>query len=40
MNRTWSKVEARTAELALKNRDMRLVLDNVDQGFINLSPKA
>lgn len=39
MNRTLEqKVEARTAELALKNRDMRLVLDNVDQGFINLSP--
>jgi two-component system chemotaxis sensor kinase CheA len=41
MNRTLEqKVEARTAELALKNRDMRLVLDNVDQGFINLSPKG
>lgn len=39
MNRTLEqKVEERTAELALKNRDMRLVLDNVDQGFINLSP--
>jgi two-component system, chemotaxis family, sensor kinase CheA len=38
MNRTLEqKVEERTAELALKNRDMRLVLDNVDQGFINLS---
>jgi nitrate/nitrite-specific signal transduction histidine kinase len=41
MNRTLEqKVEARTAELATKNRDMRLVLDNVDQGFINLSPKG
>jgi two-component system chemotaxis sensor kinase CheA len=41
MNRTLEqKVEARTAELALKNRDMRLVLDNVDQGFVNLSPTA
>ncbi|HEX2875129.1 MAG TPA: Hpt domain-containing protein [Polyangiaceae bacterium] len=41
MNRTLEqKVEERTAELALKNRDMRLVLDNVDQGFINLSPKG
>jgi two-component system, chemotaxis family, sensor kinase CheA len=41
MNRTLEqKVEARTAELALKNRDMRLVLDNVDQGFINLSPEG
>ncbi|HEX6273379.1 MAG TPA: HAMP domain-containing protein [Polyangiaceae bacterium] len=37
MNRTLErKVEARTAELAQKNRDMRLVLDNVDQGFITL----
>jgi HPt (histidine-containing phosphotransfer) domain-containing protein/HAMP domain-containing protein len=41
LNRTLEqKVEARTAELALKNRDMRLVLDNVDQGFINLSPQG
>ena len=41
MNRTLEEqVEARTAELALKNRDMRLVLDNVDQGFINLSPRG
>jgi HAMP domain-containing protein/HPt (histidine-containing phosphotransfer) domain-containing protein len=39
MNRTLEqKVERRTAELAVKNRDMRLVLDNVDQGFITLSP--
>jgi len=32
------KVEERTAELGRKNRDMRLVLDNVDQGFVTLSP--
>jgi len=39
MNRTLEqKVESRTAELGLKNRDMQLVLDNVDQGFITLSP--
>jgi two-component system chemotaxis sensor kinase CheA len=39
MNRTLEqKVAERTAELAHKNRDMHLVLDNVDQGFINLSP--
>lgn len=39
MNRTLEQqVEARTAELALRNRDMRLVLDNVDRGFVNLSP--
>jgi two-component system, chemotaxis family, sensor kinase CheA len=31
------KVEERTAELARKNRDMRLVLDNVDHGLITLS---
>jgi HAMP domain-containing protein/two-component sensor histidine kinase len=38
MNHTLEQqVEARTAELALKIRDMRLVLDNVDQGFITLS---
>ncbi|HEV8551662.1 MAG TPA: ATP-binding protein, partial [Polyangiaceae bacterium] len=37
MNRTLEqKVTARTAELADKNRDMRLVLDNVDQGFVTL----
>jgi two-component system chemotaxis sensor kinase CheA len=41
MNRTLEqKVDARTAELALKNRDMRMVLDNVDQGFINLTPQG
>jgi two-component system chemotaxis sensor kinase CheA len=39
MNRTLEqKVAQRTAELASKNRDMRLVLDNVDQGFITLGP--
>ena len=38
MNRTLEqKVEVRTAELAHKNRDMRLVLDNVDQGLISLT---
>lgn len=31
------KVRERTAELGQKNRDMRLVLDNVDQGFITLT---
>jgi two-component system chemotaxis sensor kinase CheA len=41
MNHTLEQqVEARTGELALKIRDMRLVLDNVDQGLINLSPKG
>ncbi len=34
------KVLERTAELARKNRDMRLVLDNVDHGFITLSPEG
>jgi two-component system, chemotaxis family, sensor kinase CheA len=39
MNHTLEhKVEERTTELARKNRDMRLVLDNVDQGFATLSP--
>lgn len=39
LNRTLElKVEERTAQLGAKNRDMRLVLDNVDQGFITLSP--
>ncbi|HSU41215.1 MAG TPA: Hpt domain-containing protein, partial [Polyangiaceae bacterium] len=38
MNRTLEqKVTARTFELADKNRDMRLVLDNIDQGFVTLS---
>ncbi|HYQ16206.1 MAG TPA: HAMP domain-containing protein, partial [Polyangiaceae bacterium] len=39
MNRNLEqKVNLRTLELAEKNRDMRLVLDNVDQGFVTLSP--
>jgi two-component system, chemotaxis family, sensor kinase CheA len=39
MNHTLEqKVTTRTLELAHKNRDMRLVLDNVDQGFVTLSP--
>ena len=39
MNRTLERrVEERTSELARKNRDMRLVLDTVDQGFLTLSP--
>lgn len=38
MNRTLEqKVQSRTAQLAQKNRDMRLVLDNVDQGFVTLN---
>lgn len=38
MNRTLEhKVEERTVALAGRNRDMRLVLDNVDQGFLTLS---
>jgi HAMP domain-containing protein len=37
VNRTLEqKVAERTLELADKNRDMRLVLDNVDQGFLTL----
>jgi two-component system chemotaxis sensor kinase CheA len=32
-----TKVAARTAEVAGRNRDMRLVLDNVDQGLVTLS---
>lgn len=32
------KVKARTAELATRNKDMRLVLDNAQQGFITLYP--
>ncbi|MCP4677212.1 MAG: HAMP domain-containing protein [Deltaproteobacteria bacterium] len=30
------KVEERTAELSSRNRDMRMVLENVDQGFITV----
>ena len=38
MNRTLEqKVEDRTLALASRNRDMRLVLDNVDQGFVTLT---
>ena len=33
-----SKVEERTQALGAKNRDMRLVLDNVAQGLVTLSP--
>lgn len=33
-----NKVEERTKALAEKNRDMRLVLDNVAQGLVTLSP--
>jgi two-component system chemotaxis sensor kinase CheA len=32
------KVAERTRELGDRNRDMRLVLDNVEQGFLTLSP--
>ncbi len=39
MNRNLEqKGSERTLELAHMNRDMRLVLDNVDQGFVTLSP--
>jgi len=38
MNRTLEiKVQERTHELADRNRDMRLVLDNVNQGFLTVS---
>jgi two-component system chemotaxis sensor kinase CheA len=38
MNRTLeAKVDERTRALALRNGDMRLVLDNVDQGLLTLS---
>jgi two-component system, chemotaxis family, sensor kinase CheA len=38
MNRTLEiKVEERTRELADRNRDMRLVMDNVNQGFLTVS---
>lgn len=40
-NRTLeTKVEDRTRELGTKNRDMRLLLDNVDEGFVTLSPEG
>jgi two-component system chemotaxis sensor kinase CheA len=38
LNRTLeNRVEARTRELGHRNRDMRLVLDNVNQGFLTMS---
>lgn len=41
MNRTLEqRVQDRTSELAAKNRDMRLVLDNVNEGFITLSAEG
>jgi len=41
MNRTLEqRVQERTGELAAKNRDMRLVLDNVNEGFITLSAEG
>jgi two-component system, chemotaxis family, sensor kinase CheA len=37
MNRNLEqRVEQRTTELASRNRDMRLVLDNVDRGFLTI----
>jgi two-component system chemotaxis sensor kinase CheA len=39
MNRTLEqRVLERTTDLAQKNRDMRLVLDNVDQGLVTVHP--
>jgi len=41
MNRTLEiKVQERTRELANRNRDMALVLDNVNQGFSPCRPRA
>jgi signal transduction histidine kinase len=38
LNRTLEhRVETRTRELGQRNRDMRLVLDNVNQGFLTMS---
>ena len=38
LNRTLeNRVEERTRELGHRNRDMRLVLDNVNQGFLTMS---
>jgi HAMP domain-containing protein/HPt (histidine-containing phosphotransfer) domain-containing protein len=38
LNRTLEhRVEARTQELGQRNHDMRLVLDNVNQGFLTMS---
>jgi two-component system, chemotaxis family, sensor kinase CheA len=35
-----SKVHERTTALAGRNRDMRLVLDNVEEGFLTVTPDA
>jgi two-component system chemotaxis sensor kinase CheA len=41
MNRTLeTRVEARTNELASRNRDMRTLLDNVEDGLLTLSPSG
>jgi signal transduction histidine kinase/HAMP domain-containing protein len=41
MNRTLEiKVQERTRELGERNRDMRLVMDNVNQGFLTVSPSG
>jgi two-component system, chemotaxis family, sensor kinase CheA len=41
MNRNLeTKVEERTLELASRNRDMRLVLDNVEEGFLTLTTEG
>ncbi len=41
LNRTLEqRVQERTEELAARNRDMRLVLDNVNQGFLTVSEEG
>ncbi len=41
LNRTLEqRVNERTEELAHRNRDMRLVLDNVNQGFLTISDRG
>ena len=41
MNRTLEqRVQERTEELGARNRDMRLVLDNVNQGFLTISDEG
>jgi two-component system chemotaxis sensor kinase CheA len=41
LNRTLEqKVEERTVELGRRNGDMRLVLDNVEEGLLTLTPEA
>ena len=41
LNRTLEqRVNDRTEEVADRNRDMRLVLDNVNQGFLTISPRG